>query len=99
MGEVYIATIGSQEHNGVNPTSCWELTVTGSDYFPFSKPYRCPVCGGEGVRSRRLTWMERHILPLFLMQLVRCAACYQRNYCSIFTPVRERSRHRDRNAA
>jgi hypothetical protein len=43
--------------------------------FLFAKPYRCRDCrGGEGIRSRRRTWTERYILPLFLMQPVRNSA-------------------------
>ena len=82
------------EHNRVDP-SCLGLTVTDSEPS-FAKSYRCRDCGGgDGVCSRRHTWTERFILPLFLMQPVRCAACFRRDYWSIFTPVRDRSQHRD----
>lgn len=58
---------------------------------PFSHPYRCQDCGSEiGFRSRRRTLTERFILPLFLMQPVRCGECFRRDYRIIFTPVRER---------
>jgi len=78
-----------------------------SHRFPFAKPYRCRDCGGgEGVRSQRRTWMERYILPLFLMQPVRCADCFRRDYRLIFTLVCERLcdddetvRHIHRNTA
>ena len=64
--------------------------------FPFAKPYRCRDCGKwVGFRSRRRTWMERYILPLTLMQPVCCAECSRRDYRLIFTPVSERSHHRD----
>jgi len=64
--------------------------------FPFAKPYRCRDCGkGIGFRSRPRTLMERYILPLTLMQPVRCAECSRRDYRPIFTPVSERSHHRD----
>ena len=33
--------------------------------------------------------MERYILPLTLIQPVRCAECFRRDYRLIFTPVRE----------
>src|SRR6266700_3840517 len=82
-------------HNRVNPASRLGVIVTGSEHA-FAKPYRCRDCGGgEGVRSRRRTWTERYILPLFLMRPVRCAACFRRDYWSIFTPVRDRPQHRD----
>lgn len=54
--------------------------------------YRCRDCGSDvGFRSRRRTLTERYLLPLFLMQPVRCGECFRRDYRSIFTPVRERS--------
>ena len=65
----------------------------------FANPYRCRDCGGgDGVRSRHRTWTERYILPLFLMQPVRCASCFRRDYWSIFTSVRDRPEHRDETA-
>lgn len=58
---------------------------------PFSQPYRCRDCGSEtGFRSRRRTLTERFILPLFLLQPVRCGECFRRDYRMIFTPVRDR---------
>ncbi len=54
-------------------------------------PYRCRDCGSEvGFRSRRRTFIERFLLPLFLLQPVRCGECFRRDYRSIFTKVRER---------
>lgn len=54
-------------------------------------PYRCPDCGSEtGFRSRRRTFSERFLLPLFLLQPVRCGECFRRDYRLIFTPVRDR---------
>lgn len=54
-------------------------------------PYRCRDCGSEaGFRSRRRTFFERYLLPLFLLQPVRCGECFRRDYRLIFTPVRER---------
>jgi len=53
--------------------------------------YRCHDCGSEvGFRSRRRTLTERFILPLFLLQPVRCGECFRRDYRLVFTPVRER---------
>jgi hypothetical protein len=58
---------------------------------PFSQVYRCRDCGSElGFRSRRRTFSERFILPLFLLQPVRCGECFRRDYRSIFTAVRPR---------
>jgi hypothetical protein len=53
--------------------------------------YRCRDCGSEvGFRSRRRTMSERFLLPLFLLQPVRCGECFRRDYRLIFTPVRDR---------
>jgi hypothetical protein len=53
--------------------------------------YRCDDCGSEtGFRSRRRTWSERFILPLLLLQPVRCGECFRRDYRMIFTSVRDR---------
>jgi hypothetical protein len=58
---------------------------------PLFQPYVCRDCGSEiGYRSRRRTLTERYILPLFLLQPVRCGECFRRDYRLIFTHVRER---------
>jgi hypothetical protein len=66
--------------------------------FQFAMTYRCRDCGkGIGFRSRPRTLMERYILPLTLMRPVRCAECFRRDFCLIFTPVRERLQSSDEN--
>ena len=56
-----------------------------------TRPYLCRDCGCEvGFRSRRRTLSERYILPLFLLQPVRCGECFRRDYRLIFTQVRDR---------
>jgi len=58
---------------------------------PFIPPYICRDCGSEtGFRSRRRTLTERFILPLLLLQPVRCGECFRRDYRLIFTPVLDR---------
>lgn len=65
--------------------------MSDSPNSPFAQPYRCRDCGSEvGFRSRRRTFTERFILPLFLLQPVRCGECFRRDYRLIFTPVRDR---------
>jgi hypothetical protein len=55
---------------------------------PLIPPYRCSDCGSEvGFRSRRRTLTERFLLPLFLLQPVRCGECFRRDYRLIFTRV------------
>ena len=66
------------------------MTTESSDqsWFP---PFRCRDCGSEvGFRSRRRTLTERYILPIFLLQPVRCGECFRRDYRLIFTSVSER---------
>jgi hypothetical protein len=54
-------------------------------------PYRCHDCGSEvGFRSRRRTFIERFVLPVFLLRPVRCGECFRRDYRLIFTKVRDR---------
>ena len=65
----------------MNESPDWHLT----------RPYFCRECGSEvGFRSRRRTLTERYILPLFVLQPVRCGECFRRDYRLIFTQVRDR---------
>lgn len=53
--------------------------------------YYCRDCGSDvGFRSRRRNLAERYLLPLLLLQPVRCGECFRRDYRLIFTRVRER---------
>lgn len=53
--------------------------------------YYCRDCGSDvGFRSRRRNFAERYLLPIFLLQPVRCGECFRRDYRLIFTQVRER---------
>jgi hypothetical protein len=55
------------------------------------QPYHCRDCGSEvGFRSRRRTLSERYLLPLFLLQPVRCGECFRRDYRLIFVQVKDR---------
>ena len=53
--------------------------------------FECRDCGSSvGFRSRRRTFSERYILPLFLLRPVRCGECFRRDYRLIFVPVHDR---------
>jgi hypothetical protein len=53
--------------------------------------YYCNDCGCDAAfRSRRRTFTERYLLPIFLLQPVRCAECFRRDYRLLFVPVKER---------
>ena len=57
-------------------------------WLPLHFEFRCRDCGGKvGIRSRCRTFSERYILPVFLLQPVRCENCFRRDYRHIFTPV------------
>ena len=54
----------------------------------FTHSYACRDCGSDvGFRSRRRTFTERFLLPLLLLQPVRCGECFRRDYRFIFTNV------------
>lgn len=55
------------------------------------QPYYCRDCGSDmGFRSRRRNFAERYLLPILLLQPVRCGECFRRDYRLIFTRVRDR---------
>ena len=57
----------------------------------FSRQYQCPDCGGsDAYRSRRRTFLEKYILPVFLLQPARCANCFRRANVSMLVSVRDR---------
>jgi hypothetical protein len=67
---------------GISPDQLW---------FQKYLEFRCPDCGAEvGFRSRRRTFSERYLLPIFLLQPVRCAECFRRDYRMVFVPVKDR---------
>ncbi len=69
------------------------MTRNSSDQLWFQRyiEFHCDDCGSDtGFRSRRRTFSERYLLPIFLLQPVRCAECFRRDYRLIFMPVKER---------
>jgi len=63
------------------------------DQFWFQRyfEFHCDDCGSDtGFRSRRRSFSERYLLPVFLLKPVRCADCFRRDYRLVFVPVRER---------
>jgi hypothetical protein len=56
-------------------------------YFEF----HCDDCSSDtAFRSRRRTFSERYLLPVFLLQPVRCSECFRRSYRLVFMPVMDR---------
>ena len=66
-------------------------TAASSDQHPVPRPYlpvmkfsnegRCPRCKTSDVRpSRKRTFLERIILPLFFHRPFRCNGCFRRFY-------------------
>jgi hypothetical protein len=65
--------------------------MSNSPDQPWIPPYRCQDCGSDvGFRSRRRTFSERYLLPILMLQPVRCGECFRRDYRLIFTQVRDR---------
>lgn len=63
----------------------------GQAWFQHYLEFRCDDCGSDtGFRSRRRTFSERYLLPIFLLRPVRCAECFRRDYRFLFVPVKER---------
>jgi hypothetical protein len=53
--------------------------------------YYCDDCGSEtAFRSRRRTFTERYLLPVFFLKPVRCSECFRRDYRLLLVPVKER---------
>ena len=56
-----------------------------------NKSFQCSDCGSlVGYRSRPRTFLERYILPLFLLRPVRCGDCFRRCYLPVSVEVRDR---------
>jgi len=76
---------------GISPDQAWL-----QKYFE----YRCDDCGSEiGFRSRARTFSERYLLPIFLLQPVRCAECFRRDYRVVFMPVKQRTQREETKAS
>lgn len=64
---------------------------SNSGFLQHFKEFRCSDCGSNvGFRSRRRTLVERYLLPVLLLQPVRCGECFRRDYRLIFTQVKDR---------
>jgi hypothetical protein len=66
---------------------------------PLSRPswsrrfedFYCRGCGGdEAFRSRPRGFFEKHVLPMLMLQPVRCERCDHRSYAWRTIPVMER---------
>jgi hypothetical protein len=65
--------------------------VSPDQVFQHYLEFHCDDCGSDvGFRSRRRTFSERYLLPVFFLRPVRCAECFRRDYRLIFMPVRDR---------
>ncbi len=56
----------------------------------FLSEFCCPDCGHPmAFYSRRRTFAEKYILPVFLLRPLRCADCFRRSYWLYFTPAQQ----------
>jgi len=73
------------------PERCYVANSPDQRGFQRHIEYRCDDCGSDtGFRSRPRTFSERYLLPIFLLQPVRCSVCFRRDYRLLFVPVKER---------
>jgi len=62
-----------------------------SSWSRFFEEFRCRRCGfQEAYLSHPRGFFEKHVLPLFGLQVVRCERCYHRTCASSTIQVRER---------
>ena len=62
----------------------------------FRKHYQCPDCGGsDAFHSRRRTFLEKYLLPVFLLQPARCVNCFRRTSVSMLISLRDREEKAD----
>jgi hypothetical protein len=72
-------------------TRYFVTTFSGPSWRHFFDEFYCRGCGaGEAYRSRPRSFFERYVLPLFLMQAVRCERCCHRSYIFKTIPALER---------
>jgi hypothetical protein len=65
--------------------------VARPSWSRFFEEFYCRECGvQEAYLSRPRGFFERYVLPLLLLQTVRCERCYHRRYVFFTIPVLER---------
>lgn len=65
--------------------------LSSPSWSRFFEEFHCRGCGfQEAYRSRPRGFFERHVLPFFLLQAVRCERCYHRTYVLRTIPTLER---------
>ncbi len=66
-------------------------TLARSSWGRFFEEFHCRGCGAhEAYRSRPRGFFERYLLPLLLLQAVRCERCSHRSYVWRLIPALER---------
>jgi hypothetical protein len=66
-------------------------SLTSPSWSRFFEEFHCRECGlQEAYRSRPRGFFERRVLPLLLLQAVRCERCYHRRYALRTIPTLER---------
>jgi hypothetical protein len=66
-------------------------SLTRPPWSRFFEEFRCRECGPqEAYKSKPRGFFERRLLPLLLLQTVRCERCYHRSYAFFTIPTLER---------
>ena len=65
--------------------------LTTPSWSRFFEEFHCRECGPQqAYRSRPRGFFERRVLPLLLLQAVRCERCYHRSYAFRTIPTLDR---------
>jgi hypothetical protein len=71
---------------------CLVIPFARSSWSRLFEEFNCRGCGaGEAFRSRPRGLFEKFVLPLLLLQTVRCDRCYHRSYILRTVPALERA--------
>jgi hypothetical protein len=92
-GEIWLSIRYFASHLGLewtNPGGNFVTPFSGPSWSRFFEEFHCRGCGfQDAYRSRPRGFFEKHVLPLLLLQTVRCERCYHRRYIFFTVPVLE----------
>src|SRR5580693_9892186 len=93
-GEIWLSIRNFASYLGLewtNPGGNFVTPFSGPSWSRFFEEFHCRECGFQAAyRSRPRSFFEKHVLPLLLLQTVRCERCYRRGYVFRTIPTLER---------
>ena len=68
------------------------FTLTGRAFWTnFLQHYRCNYCGSDaGYASRPRNFVEKYVIRVAFLRMVRCGDCYRRSCRLMTVPLRKR---------